>query len=563
MGFGLLAVSVLVAGILGATALPSNAAQGGGVSISGDAPGGLYPGSAAQSIDLAFSNPNDDLVSFSGLTVSIGAVDAPHRTVALPCTAADYAVTQFSGSSPLPLPSGSTTLTSLGYATSTWPTIRMLETGTNQNGCAGATVILNYSGSGQDGPATTTTTTTPATTPVTATTTNAPAATTTTTTAAGTTTSTSPFTPPSTTVKKPSLTITPTTQTVASGGKAHFTIHVKNTAGVKLTGVAVADRAAPNCSRSLGTMAAGASKTYTCSRSGVKAAFTDIATLSGKTPTGPIVSLSTSAKVRLKAPFTPPPHVALKIRMRPVKQTVVVKIAQGDAANGAKPSASYPTAHFTITVTNSGNVALKAVTVRDRLAKRCGRALGKLAAGHSRTFQCTRSEVMAGFTNVATVSGKAANGKNATARTHTKVEVKTSRGASVTKTSTGVTVTQSKSGATVTLSLTDVLFAFNESTLGPRANRPLMTVLRYVTKAYQGHLTVTGYTDDIGSTEYNLELSHRRAATVALWLEQHGVPTSRITIAWKGEDDPIASNATAEGRQKNRRVTITVRRAKG
>ncbi|MEI7806829.1 MAG: OmpA family protein, partial [Hyphomicrobiales bacterium] len=67
-----------------------------------------------------------------------------------------------------------------------------------------------------------------------------------------------------------------------------------------------------------------------------------------------------------------------------------------------------------------------------------------------------------------------------------------------------------------------------------------------------------GFTDSVGSSAYNLGLSQRRATTVANWLQQNGIPSGRISISWKGEADPVASNATTNGRGANRRVTITI-----
>ena len=73
------------------------------------------------------------------------------------------------------------------------------------------------------------------------------------------------------------------------------------------------------------------------------------------------------------------------------------------------------------------------------------------------------------------------------------------------------------------------------------------------------HLVVNGYTDNVGSRTANLQLSERRALAVKDWL-QHKAPTdfpeNRFRIHAFGDDDPVASNATADGRAKNRRVEI-------
>jgi uncharacterized repeat protein (TIGR01451 family) len=105
----------------------------------------------------------------------------------------------------------------------------------------------------------------------------------------------------------------PKGQTVPRGGTATFTITVTNTGDVTLTNVRVTDPLAPNCNRTsaqipaLASMAPGAVVTYTCTRPNVQAQFTNVATATGTPPTGPDVTASDSAPVRLQAaPFKPP-----------------------------------------------------------------------------------------------------------------------------------------------------------------------------------------------------------------------------------------------------------------
>jgi OOP family OmpA-OmpF porin len=69
---------------------------------------------------------------------------------------------------------------------------------------------------------------------------------------------------------------------------------------------------------------------------------------------------------------------------------------------------------------------------------------------------------------------------------------------------------------------------------------------------------VGGHTDSIGSDEYNLRLSQRRAEAVAAWLAAHGIAAARLTAKGFGESKPVADNRTAEGRQRNRRIEIVV-----
>src|SRR5579875_34891 len=70
------------------------------------------------------------------------------------------------------------------------------------------------------------------------------------------------------------------------------------------------------------------------------------------------------------------------------------------------------------------------------------------------------------------------------------------------------------------------------------------------------HVNVDGYTDSIGSDAYNLKLSERRARTVADYMISQGIDRSRLTVRGFGKAHPVASNDTAEGRARNRRVEI-------
>lgn len=71
-------------------------------------------------------------------------------------------------------------------------------------------------------------------------------------------------------------------------------------------------------------------------------------------------------------------------------------------------------------------------------------------------------------------------------------------------------------------------------------------------------IRVIGHTDNTGTAAYNQDLSERRAAAVASILRQGGVSSRRIRTIGMGEEQPIASNATAAGRQQNRRVEIVI-----
>jgi outer membrane protein OmpA-like peptidoglycan-associated protein len=104
-----------------------------------------------------------------------------------------------------------------------------------------------------------------------------------------------------------------------------------------------------------------------------------------------------------------------------------------------------------------------------------------------------------------------------------------------------------------------VLFASNKADMLPAGRAKLDDVANALTKdAPTGKIVVDGYTDSRGSDALNQDLSQRRAETVRAYLVARGVPTDRITAQGMGAADPIADNASAEGRADNRRVELVV-----
>jgi outer membrane protein OmpA-like peptidoglycan-associated protein len=103
-----------------------------------------------------------------------------------------------------------------------------------------------------------------------------------------------------------------------------------------------------------------------------------------------------------------------------------------------------------------------------------------------------------------------------------------------------------------------VLFASGKSELLPTARTKLTEVGTVLAKDPNAKLTVEGYTDSRGSDEMNKELSAKRAEAVRSFLVSKGIPAANIVAEGHGEEQPIADNATAEGRANNRRVEIVV-----
>jgi len=104
----------------------------------------------------------------------------------------------------------------------------------------------------------------------------------------------------------------------------------------------------------------------------------------------------------------------------------------------------------------------------------------------------------------------------------------------------------------------DTFFDFDKSNLKPEGRQLLDQVAQNVNNVSLETVIAVGYTDSIGPAEYNMGLSDRRAAAVKAYLVSKGVDANRIYTEGKGEADPIASNATAEGRAKNRRVEVEI-----
>ena len=100
-------------------------------------------------------------------------------------------------------------------------------------------------------------------------------------------------------------------------------------------------------------------------------------------------------------------------------------------------------------------------------------------------------------------------------------------------------------------------FAFGKSTLLSSANQFLDPLVHAMKKNPTLKLKVAGYTDSIGPEEYNTELSRKRAKAVVDYFVSKGIDNSRFEVLAMGESDPVASNATREGRAMNRRVEIT------
>jgi outer membrane protein OmpA-like peptidoglycan-associated protein len=101
-----------------------------------------------------------------------------------------------------------------------------------------------------------------------------------------------------------------------------------------------------------------------------------------------------------------------------------------------------------------------------------------------------------------------------------------------------------------------VNFDFDKASLRPEAYAKLDEAAESLKGWGDGKVEVAGHTDSIGSEAYNMDLSLRRAESVKNYMVNKGIPADRLVIKGYGESQPVADNATAEGRFQNRRVEL-------
>ena len=104
-----------------------------------------------------------------------------------------------------------------------------------------------------------------------------------------------------------------------------------------------------------------------------------------------------------------------------------------------------------------------------------------------------------------------------------------------------------------------ILFDVDRDQVKPSARDQIGRAADVLVKYPDTYVTVEGHTDSTGSAEHNRKLSERRAAGVRDLLASGGVAASRLAVRGYGETDPVADNATPEGRQTNRRVQLEIR----
>lgn len=121
----------------------------------------------------------------------------------------------------------------------------------------------------------------------------------------------------------------------------------------------------------------------------------------------------------------------------------------------------------------------------------------------------------------------------------------------------GATVQRIGEGITVTFP-EGLLFGFDSDQIGAPAQDNLRRFAASLQKYPNTRTLIVGHTDSDGSSAYNMDLSDRRAQSAASFISGQGVNPSRISMAGRGESEPIAVNSSDAGRQLNRRVEVAI-----
>ena len=110
----------------------------------------------------------------------------------------------------------------------------------------------------------------------------------------------------------------------------------------------------------------------------------------------------------------------------------------------------------------------------------------------------------------------------------------------------------------IVLTVGDVLFETGQARLSPRAEKSVTKLATFLNKNLKRNILIEGHTDSVGSADYNLKLSKRRANSVRDNLMAKGISPERITTRGYGENYPVSTNDTKIGRQLNRRVEVII-----
>jgi len=121
----------------------------------------------------------------------------------------------------------------------------------------------------------------------------------------------------------------------------------------------------------------------------------------------------------------------------------------------------------------------------------------------------------------------------------------------------GATVQRVGEGIAVTFE-SGILFPYNSDVLLPAARSNLDELATSLNKYANSSLMIVGHTDSDGTDSYNMALSERRARAASMYLQSRSVAAGRLTAVGRGETEPVFSNASEEGKARNRRVEVAI-----
>ena len=122
----------------------------------------------------------------------------------------------------------------------------------------------------------------------------------------------------------------------------------------------------------------------------------------------------------------------------------------------------------------------------------------------------------------------------------------------------GIDVSETPDGTGILVNLPDVTFAVDSTVISPSFRAALDEVAGSLQRYPNSLVDVMGHTDSTGADSYNVDLSKRRAESVANYLVSRGVSRSRLETIGYGEQYPVAENTSEQGRAQNRRVEIRI-----
>ncbi len=108
------------------------------------------------------------------------------------------------------------------------------------------------------------------------------------------------------------------------------------------------------------------------------------------------------------------------------------------------------------------------------------------------------------------------------------------------------------------IALRNIFFDVNKATLRSESNAELERLVKLMKDVPNLKIEISGHTDNTGSATLNETLSQQRAEAVVLYLKQKGIAATRMTAKGYGSNRPIASNATEDGKQQNRRTEFEI-----